>query len=113
MPGEALLIHNSSRRVAGTCEPLVGPFLAMKTVAAGCHCDPMTGQVRAAWCHYLFTLMPVHCCCAVQDGSMFKARVAHAPYFYLQIRVRVSRTMHGSNSDSNNSSRGGCVPAQE
>lgn len=23
----------------------------------------------------------------VQDGSMFKARVVHAPYFYLQIRV--------------------------
>lgn len=40
------------------------------------------------------------CVCVSQDGSMFKARVPHAPYFYLQIKVgplTCTHSIHGSN----------------
>jgi hypothetical protein len=34
----------------------------------------------------------------LQDGSMFKARVTHAPYFYLQIRVSPGTSNNNSSS---------------
>jgi len=42
------------------------------------HEDKDSGQVVSA----------VDCYFMCQDGSMFKARVLHAPYFYLQVKVR-------------------------
>lgn len=40
----------------------------------------------------------------LQDGSMFKARVTHAPYFYLQIRVSPDGSCGGCGSSGGNSS---------
>lgn len=47
----------------------------------------------AGYCRFHRTLshaaqLPSILCHHLQDGSMFKARVLHAPYFYLQVKVR-------------------------
>jgi hypothetical protein len=72
------------------------------------HEDKDSGQVVSA----------VDCYFMCQDGSMFKARVLHAPYFYLQVKVRggprmrcMQRSMRRSGCMQRDEAGGGCSAA--